>query len=154
SVTREVHYFDRTHLRAAGLLAYPLDRARRFEFELGARHVLYRRMDSSIVRSITDGHVLTKDSTDYPGASTATMGEASLAYVHDTSVFGPTSPILGGRSRIELSSSFGELNATRLLIDHRRYLAPIRPYTFAIRAMHLGQYGPDADDVRMLPAFL
>jgi len=154
TVTRETHYFDRTQIRLAGLVAYPLDRARRFEFEAGVRHSLYRRTVSSIVRSIPDGRVLSRERTDVAGAAPATMGEASAAYVHDSAVFGPTSPILGARSRFEVTSTFGDLTAARVLLDHRRYLVPIKPYTIALRAMHLGQYGPDADDIRLLPAFL
>ena len=68
--------------------------------------------------------------------------------------FGPTSPILGARSRFEISTTVGELSITRVLIDHRRYYMPVRPYTIAARVMHLGQYGPDAADLRLLPTFL
>jgi outer membrane protein assembly factor BamA len=77
-----------------------------------------------------------------------------VAFVNDTAVFGPLSPILGARSRFEVASTFGELSATRILLDYRRYLMPVRPYTVAVRGLHLGQYGPDADDARLLPTFL
>jgi hypothetical protein len=154
TLTRETHYFDRTQVRLAGLVAYPLDGARRFELEAGVRHSLYRRTVSSIVRSIEDGRVLSRSVNDVFGGAPATMGEVSAAYVYDTAVFGPTSPVLGARSRIEATSTFGDLSAARVLLDHRRYLMPVKPYTIALRAVHLGQYGPDADDVRLLPAFL
>ena len=154
TVTRETHYFDRTQVRLAGLVAYPLDRARRFEFEAGVRHSRYRKTVSSTVRSIPDGRVVSREVTDGAGAAHATMGEIGAAFVHDTAVFGPTSPILGTRSRFEVTSTFGDLTATRVLLDHRRYLMPVKPYTIALRTMHLGQYGRDANDVRLLPAFL
>jgi hypothetical protein len=154
TLTMETHYFERTQVRLAGLLAYPLDWAQRFEFEAGARHTAYRRSVSAVVRSMSNGRVLSRTTSDGFGGTPATVGEASAAYVHDTAVFGPASPILGGRSRFEVASTFGDLSATGILVDHRRYLMPIRPYTVAIRAVHLGHYGPDADDPRLLPAFL
>jgi hypothetical protein len=154
ALTRETHYFERTQVRLAGLVAYPLDRAQRFEFEAGALHSIYRRSVSSTVRSLADGSVLSQTLTAGTGGDAATAGEVSAAYVRDTSVFGPASPILGGRSRFEMTSTFGELSATRLLLDHRRYLMPVKPYTIAYRIVHLGQYGRDADDPRLLPTFL
>ena len=154
AVTSETHYFERTQFRAAGLLAYPFDQARRVEFEAGVGHTSYRRSVSSVVRSLTNGRLLSRSFSDTFGGEPATVGEASVAFVNDTAVLGPTSPILGGRSRLEVASTFGELSATRLLVDYRRYVMPVRPYTLAVRGLHLGQYGPDADDPRLLPTFL
>jgi Tol biopolymer transport system component len=154
SFTRETHYFERTQLRVAGLLSYPLDRAQRFEFEAGARHSAYRRSVSAVVRSMTNGRILSQTMSDAFGGEPATGGELGAAYVRDTAVYGPTSPILGERTRAEVTSTVGELSATRLLIDHRRYLMPVKPYTVALRIVHMGQYGKDADDLRLLPTFL
>lgn len=151
---RETHFFERIQFRAAGLVAYPFDRAQRVEFEAGVLHMAYRRSLSSVVRSVSDGRVLSRTSTDVSGGEPATAAEATAAYVRDTAVFGPTGPILGARSRIEVTSTFGELTSARVLLDHRRYAMPIKPYTIAARALHLGQYGADADDPRLLPTFL
>jgi outer membrane protein assembly factor BamA len=98
--------------------------------------------------------VLSRSTEEPFGGAPATVAEATAAYVRDTAVFGPTSPILGGRSRFEVTTTFGELSVTRLLLDHRRYLMPIKPYTIAARLVHLGQYGRDAADHRLLPTFL
>jgi Tol biopolymer transport system component len=152
--TMETHFFERTQARVAGLLAYPLDRAQRLEFELGARHTAYRRSVSSVIRSLSTGRVLERATTDQSGGRPATVGEVSAAYVRDTAVLSPTSPILGERTRIESTSTFGELSVARVLVDHRRYFMPVKPYTLAIRGVHIGQYGPDAADPRMLPTFL
>lgn len=154
AITRENHYFERTQFRLAGLVAYPLNRSQRFEFEAGARHTIFRRTVSTISRSSESGRVLARTTGDATAGAPATVGEASIAYVSDTSVFAALSPILGARSRYEITSTFGELSTTRVLLDHRRYLMPIKPYTLAVRVLHLGQYGKDADDVRLLPAFL
>ena len=60
--------------------------------------------------------------------------------MRDTSVFGPTSPILGGPlSRRDLVDTVGELSITQVLIDHRRYYMPVQPYTIAARLVHLGR---------------
>jgi Tol biopolymer transport system component len=154
AVTRETHYFERTQLRFAGIVAYPLDQARRFEVEAGARHTIYRRSVSATVRSLRDGSLLDRSTAEVFGGMPATVGEVTAAYVRDTAIVGPTSPILGVRSRFEVTSTFGDLSATRVLLDHRRYMMPVRPYTLAARLVHLGQYGPDAADVRLLPTFL
>jgi hypothetical protein len=152
--TRETHFFERIQFRAAGLLAYPLDRAQRVELEGGVRHMAYRRSVSSVVRSAANGRVLSRTLEDRSGGEPATAAETSAAYVRDTAVYGPTSPILGARTRFEVTSTFGELASTRVLLDHRQYVMPVRPYTIAARALHLGQYGADADDSRLLPTFL
>jgi hypothetical protein len=154
AVRNETHYFERTQLRLAGYVSYALDQAQRVEFEVGARHAAYKRSVNSIVRSLTTGKVLSRDLTDGFGGSPATVPEATAAFVRDTAVFGPASPILGGRTRVEIASTFGELSITRLLVDHRRYFMPVKPYTVAARLVHLGQYGPDASDLRLLPTFL
>lgn len=154
AITRQTIYFDRTQFRLAGLLAYPLNRAQRIEFEAGARHTIFRTHISTTGRSMLDGRLLSRSIVEGSGGAPATVGEATAAYVRDTAVFGPASPILGARSRFEVTTTFGDLSVMRLLLDHRRYLMPIKPYTLATRVMHTGQYGPDADDLRLLPAFL
>lgn len=154
AVTKETHYFERTQFRVAGHLAYAMNQVQRLELEAGVRHAAYRRSVSSIVRSLSSGRVLSRHTAEGFGGAPATVGEATAAFVRDTAVFGPTSPILGGRSRLEVTTTFGELSVTRLLLDHRRYYMPVKPYTLAARIVHMGQYGPDADDLRLLPTFL
>jgi hypothetical protein len=154
AVIRETHYFERIQLRLAGYLAYPLNRAQRLEFDAGARHTRYRRSVRSAVRSLTSGRILDRTTMAVSGGEPATIGEATAAFVGDTAVYGPTGPILGGRYRFEVASTFGELAVTRVLLDHRRYFMPVKPYTIATRLVHMGQYGPDKDDPRLLPAFL
>lgn len=154
AVIRETHYFERIQLRLAGYLAYPLNRAQRLEFDAGARHTRYRRSVRSAVRSLTSGRILDRTTMAVSGGEPATVGEATAAFVGDTAVYGPTGPILGGRYRFEVASTFGELAVTRVLLDHRRYFMPVKPYTIATRLVHMGQYGPDKDDPRLLPAFL
>jgi outer membrane protein assembly factor BamA len=35
--------------------------------------------------------------------------------------------------------------------DYRKYVMPVRPFTVATRVMHIGRYGPGANDPRLLP---
>ena len=154
ALTRETQYFERTQFRAVGHLAYPLNHAQRLEFEAGARHIAYRMSVHSTARSLETGRILSQKTEASFGGTPVTVAEAGAAFVRDTAIFGPASPILGGRSRFEVTSTFGELSITRLLLDHRLYLMPVKPYTIAGRIVHLGQYGRDAQDPRLVPTFL
>lgn len=154
ALAHEMQYFERTQLRAAGHLAYPMNHAQRVEFEAGVRHIDYRLSVHSTARSLETGKILSRSTAKGFGGTPATVAEAGVAFVRDTAIFGPTSPVLGERSRFEVTSTFGELSITRVLLDHRSYLMPVKPYTIAARLVHLGQYGRDAQDPRLLPTFL
>jgi hypothetical protein len=154
ALTRETQYFERTQFRAAGQLAYPFNQTQRIEFEAGVRHIDYRLSVHSTARSLQTGKILSQTTEEGFGGRPATVAEAGVAFVRDSAVFGPTSPIFGGRSRFEVTSTFGELSLTRVLLDHRVYLMPVKPYTVAARVVHLGQYGRDSQDPRLVPIFL
>ncbi|MCU0633690.1 MAG: BamA/TamA family outer membrane protein [Gemmatimonadaceae bacterium] len=79
-----------------------------------------------------------------------TFGQSAIALVGDRSVFGPTSPIRGTRWRAEIATSIGDVNFGTVLLDARHYRW-IRPVTFAIRALHFGRYGRDAESPRLQP---
>ena len=67
------------------------------------------------------------------------------------SVAGPTAPVLGQRSRFEIAPTYGNLSFVTITADYRRYLMPMRPFTLALRVQHVGRYGADAADGRLLP---
>ncbi|MEO7192959.1 MAG: BamA/TamA family outer membrane protein [Vicinamibacterales bacterium] len=81
------------------------------------------------------------------------LGQTSVAFVHDTSFFGATSPIYGARSRFELGRTAGSLQYTSMLADWRRYFMPVRPLTVAVRALHYGRYGRDSEHDQLLPLY-
>src|SRR5204862_4448421 len=85
-----------------------------------------------------------------PIGETLYVGEPMIALVRDTSLFGATSPILGNRSRVEFDQSVGDLTYSSLLLDYRQYWMPKRPYTIAVRAVHFGRYGQDAESPYMV----
>jgi len=71
---------------------------------------------------------------------------ASAAFVGDYSFFGFTSPIRGGRYRFEVSPQIGSGTFTTLMADYRRYFF-FNPFTFAIRGLHIGNYGANENDI-------
>jgi len=83
------------------------------------------------------------------------IANTSIALVDDYSFFGFTSPVRGGRARLEVGGNFGTLNFGTVLADYRRYFFA-RPVTFAVRGLHYGRYGGDADDEegRLRPLFI
>jgi surface antigen Omp85-like protein/WD40 repeat protein len=154
AVSLESHYFEQMQLRVGGLIAYPLNQAQRLEFGSGVRHIRYRQTVRSAVRSLQNGRLLDQSTTtDFSGAP-ASVGDVSAAFVGDTALFGATSPIVGSRYRFEVMSALGSMSFVRVLLDHRRYFMPAKPYTLATRFVHVGQYGRDAEDPRLQPAFL
>ena len=82
------------------------------------------------------------------------LSETHAAIVRDTSFFGATSPIYGARARMEVAQSVGTLQYTTALADYRRYFMPATPFTLAVRGLHFGRYGRDAEDPRIAEMYL
>ena len=49
---------------------------------------------------------------------------------------------------------FGSINFTNAIVDLRKYVMPVRPFTFAFRVLHYGRYGSGAEDNRLTPLFI
>jgi Omp85 superfamily domain/Peptidase MA superfamily/WD40-like Beta Propeller Repeat len=146
--------YRETHRNAAGVLLYPFDRARRLELAAGVAQTSFERVVSTANYSIATGQLLseTAETTELqPHLNLATSG---LAFVFDTTTFGPTSPVRGERYRLELAPTAGSTTFTGVLADYRRYLMPAPFYTIAARVLHYGRYGAGAEDVRLRPIFL
>jgi outer membrane protein assembly factor BamA len=135
-------------------VAYPLNEARRFELGGGYQQVTFDQQVRTIVTSLGTGRQLSDNTETTALADGLHLGMATAATVFDTSVFGPTSPVAGQRSRFEVSPTFGTLAFTGALADYRRYFMPARFYTIAGRLMHYGRYGRDSEDSRLLPLFI
>ncbi len=154
ALLQQADYLQLVQLRAAGLVAYPFSRGLRVEFSGGVRHAASHRDLRSQVSSIATGRVLREDREASSVGTATTVAEAGAALVGDTTVFGPTGPLLGSRYRFEVSPSIGSLAFARVLADYRQYFMPVRPYGVAVRLLHSGRYGRDAGDPRLLPHFL
>ncbi|MCB0644532.1 MAG: BamA/TamA family outer membrane protein, partial [Phaeodactylibacter sp.] len=75
----------------------------------------------------------------------------NAAFVHDNSYFGIAAPLQGNRYRVGVEKYFGDLDFYSVIADYRHYLY-VKPLTFAVRVMHLGRYGQDAE--RLTPLYL
>lgn len=133
------------------LSQYPFSTTRRFEVNVGATRLDY---DLEVERlTVVDGQVIDRDEDDLPAPEGLQLFQSSFAYVGDNSYFGYTAPVRGWRYRFEIEPTFGDLEFQSLTLDFRRYFFA-RPVTFAVRGMHLGRYGSDAESERLVPLYL
>jgi Tol biopolymer transport system component len=139
---------------ASAIAQYPFSRVQRVEFSAGVRRIGFdAELETQLFSPIT-GQLLDEQRQDLPRPDAINMGEATAALVYDSSVFGATSPLVGRRYRFEYSQLAGTLNYGGVLADYRRYFMPVRPFTFAVRGLHYGRYGADAEDSRLTPLFI
>ncbi|MBA3271250.1 MAG: PD40 domain-containing protein [Acidobacteria bacterium] len=140
--------------RIMGVAQYPLSRARRFEFGASIRNLSFNRSIDRRGFSFNTGELLFEDSSKTPLGDPLTLGELTAAFVHDTSLFGATGPILGHRSRFEVAPAWGDLRFTNVVADARHYVMPFTPVTIAGRFLHVGRYGGDSESQMLSPLFV
>lgn len=130
---------------------YPFSTIRRAEFSLGATHLGFNTHVDELV--VVGNQVVQQNSFDTTSAPSIKYGQAAAAFVGDNSFFGFTSPITGWRYRFEVAPTFGDLQFESAIADMRKYFFS-RPVTFAVRGMHLGRYGTDAESNELTPLFV
>jgi hypothetical protein len=141
-------------LRAIGLAQYPFSRSRRFEVAGSVRRLTFdRRIDTFFFDPIT-GRLLDDQREKIELGEPLTLGEATLGFVQDTAAFGATGPVLGHRSRFEVTPTWGDLQFTQVVADARQYVMPFGPWTVAGRALHVGRYGADGESLRLSPLYV
>jgi outer membrane protein assembly factor BamA len=149
---------------------YPLSRAERLEFSSGIRQITGKTDVTTRLFDAFSGQQLTQDTTRLATFPTLNLGTASTAFVHDTSIFGATSPIRGSRFRVEYDQTYdlnGNRNSTTIsggttdrltygavLGDFRTYVMPVRPFTVALRGLYYGRYGGGAESNLLTPVFI
>ncbi len=130
---------------------YPLSPTRRFEFSVGGTRygfgVNVRELgaideDISLdeLNSLLEEEFGTRPFL--PERDTRYYGQTSLAYVRDFSQAGLTSPIQGGRWRLQVTPRVGPDSYVQALADLRRYVYA-KPFTFAFQGLHIGNYGAE-----------
>lgn len=125
--------------------AYPFSRFMRLEG--GAR---ITNVDDAIL-SVNEPYdpitgITTRDpTTTRRGLSSVGFVQPTLALVHDNSLGGYVGPILGRRSRFEISPTIGGWRYMQSIADYRRYDKVAGPFTLATRLMYYGRSGRDAD---------
>ena len=153
-VTQEYANLRYAHEFASMTARYNMSRASRFELRGGARRTGYGWQTVTRVVDATSRKLVTHMVQELPGSPAVYLAEMQAAYVRDTAVLGPTSPVLGQRIRLDVEPAFGGLTFADLRLDARRYFMPVRPATFAVRLQHTGRYGPDSRDPRLTPLLL
>lgn len=140
-------YFDNAELFAQ----YPLSRSRRFEMSAGGQRIASGvEIDSQF---IVGNSLVDRTRGSRSGGDALNFGRASLAFVGDNSFSAFTSPIAGTRYRLEIGGNAGALNYQDALVDYRRYFF-LRPFTLAVRGVHFGRYGTDAESRFMRDLFV
>jgi Tol biopolymer transport system component len=154
ALERDTELRLQTSTKFGGWLAYPFSRARRVEFGGGVRHIEFEREMRSQTRFLPSGRLLSESSQDLPSGEDVLLGEASVAYVHDSARWGVASPRMGSRWRVEATQAVGELSFTTLSADYRRYFMPAKPVTVAARIAPSVRLGGQADDPRLFPMYI
>ncbi len=139
----EIREWQVNRTATAGI-SYPINRSNRIELSAGYLGIDFHNEVRRSIISYT-GVELDRSTEERPSPGSLNMGTAAAAIVYDNTIFGGTGPILGQRYRIEVSPRVGDLNYVNGLIDFRKYFLPVRPTTIAIRFMHFGRYGSDAE---------
>ena len=150
-IVRDTSVLQQIHRQAAGVIAYPFNRAQRIEASVGVDAIAFDQRTTTTTYAADTGRTLSDATVHRPGAPAATMIQTGAAIVYDTSVFGAASPVLGQRYRLAFAPAFGDLSVLTTVADYRRYFMPMRPFTLALRVEGVARTGSDATDVRLLP---
>jgi len=152
-IVEEIQRFKQTNRGLNGVAAYPFNRSDRVEVSGGLQQISY---DNELQKHgfNQNGSVAFDSTIHFPVPPPVTLEATSFALVHDNSFYGATSPIMGDRWRVEADPTFGGLQFVTAYADYRKYVMPVRPFTFAFRALHIGRYGRDAEDQRIYPIFI
>jgi Tol biopolymer transport system component len=133
---------------------YPFDSTLRAEVAAGYRNLSFDNRLETAGFSLATGQLVIEEQRNLESPASIHLWESTVALVRDTSLLGPTSPILGQRFRLDVTPVFGTINYTGTLADFRQYFMPVRPFTVAGRLMHYARYGSGGEDPRLLPLFL
>lgn len=152
-VEQELRYRQLNQSASAGV-AYPFNRAQRVEFSGGFTRISFKEQLRTQASDAFTGQKVVDQTEDLPTPSALNLGSASLALVYDTAIFGAASPLIGRSYRFEVSPTLGTIDFYTALADYRHYFLPLRPFTFAVRMLHYGRYGRDAEDSRFADLFL
>jgi hypothetical protein len=134
----------------SALAQYPFSQTRRVEFEGGIQRYSYKLESEILAVDPFSGQIISDTRGHLPGGFNLSMLKASAAFVGDSSVFGFVSPVRGTRYRYEIDALSGDLKFTTALADWRKYFF-LRPVTLAVRALHYGRYGTDAENPNLSP---
>ncbi|MGA2533659.1 MAG: peptidase S9 [Candidatus Aminicenantales bacterium] len=134
--------------------SYPLNSAQRVELSGGFRYLGFSDTLYTRAFSETTGSQIFYSKTHPSTYSGLSYGYVMAGLYYDTGIFGATSPIIGQSYGLAVSPAIGSVSYTTLSLDFRKYIVPLKPFTLAFRALHLGRYGKDAEDSRFYPLYI
>src|SRR5216684_9211890 len=150
----QIERIKQTNRDLNGFVAYPFNRSDRVEFSAGLQQIAFAHEIRTLTFDNFSGQLIGDSTAHLPVHGNLNLGVTTAAVVHDNSYFGATGPILGSRWRLEADPTFGNLHFVTAIADYRRYIMPLRPFTFAGRIMHVGRYGRDGDNGILYPLFI
>jgi WD40 repeat protein len=128
-----------------GLVAYPFSMTRRIEANAGFSRYSYDIEDDQIWYSGGLAVDMRREQRNDLAPDPLNLFQASVALVGDNSFSAFTSPVRGGRYRLELQTTNGTANFQTVIADYRRYFSPSRNLTVAVRGLHYGRYNYDEE---------
>jgi len=134
--------------------SYPFSQVSRLSLSAGFRIQDFQRTIYTRVYSEISGGLIAYEKVKVPMPPALSYGYLTAGYYYDTGIFGATSPILGQNIGLTVSPAVGSINFVTVSADFRKYFMPLRPFTLAFRALHLGRYGKDAEDDRFYPLYI
>jgi Tol biopolymer transport system component len=134
--------------------SYPFSQVSRFSLSAGFRIQDFQRTLYTRIYSMASGGLIAYEKEKVPTPPAMSFGYLTAGYYYDSGIFGATSPILGQNIGLAVSPAIGSINFMTVSADFRKYVMPLRPFTLAFRAMHLGRYGKDAEDDRFYPLYI
>jgi hypothetical protein len=135
----------------SGIVQYPFNTMQRVEFSAGVQHQSLKTQEE--VLTIVGDQIIDDTTTPFGPNFSFNLARASAAFVGDNAVFGFVSPLRGTRYRYEADVLSGDLHFETALADYRHYWFA-RPVTFAIRGLHYGRYGRDAENGLLQPLYV
>jgi hypothetical protein len=133
------------------LLQYPFSATWRLQGSLSYSRLAFSAKD--VRQALAASQVVSTTRFDLPPPGPLSLVQGSLALVGDSAVLGLVSPVRGQRYRLEVAWTGGDLRFEQITADYRRYFF-FRPLTLAVRGLHLGRYGSDADSDRLIPLYI
>jgi Tol biopolymer transport system component len=131
---------------------YPFTTTRRFEAQTGYQRYGFKETVQTLIVD-RRGNIIDDSIDRLPSGFAISLLKGSAAFVGDSAVFGFVSPVRGTRYRYEVESLTGDLRFQTALADWRKYFF-LRPVTLAVRGLHYGRYGTNAEDDRLAPLYL
>ncbi len=125
-------------------VAYPFSTTRRVEASVGFTRYSFDVEAERFVQA-PGGRLIERERIELETFDPLNLATASLALVGDNSYFGFSSPVRGGRFRIEVENTLGTVDFQSLTLDWRRYWNPTTNLTIGLRGLHFGRYNGDSE---------